>query len=66
MQTIALWLYSLATWLATPLLTVLFSIFALNVFSFKGRSKSLSVALFIITVTAICLASPHSFRMRSA
>lgn len=41
--------------LATPLLTVLFSIFALNVFSFKGRSKSLAVALFLITVTAICL-----------
>lgn len=41
--------------LATPLLTVLFSVFALNVFSFKGRSKSLAVALFLITVTAVCL-----------
>ena len=41
--------------LATPLLTVLFSIFALNVFSFKGRSKAMSVSLFIITVVAVCL-----------
>lgn len=41
--------------LATPLLTVLFSIFVLNVFSFKGRSKAMAVSLFIITVVAVCL-----------
>lgn len=41
--------------LATPLLTVLFSIFALNVFSLKGRSKAMAVSLFIITVVAVCL-----------
>ena len=41
--------------LATPLLTVLFSFFLLHVFSFKGRSKSLAVALFLVTVTGVCL-----------
>ena len=41
--------------LATPLLTVLFSFFLLHVFSFKGRSKSLAVALFLIAVAAVCL-----------
>lgn len=41
--------------LATPLLTVLFAIFALNVFSFRGRSKSFAIALFLITVAGICL-----------
>jgi predicted PurR-regulated permease PerM len=41
--------------LATPLLTVLFSFFLLHVFSFKGRSKSLAVSLFLIAVTAVCL-----------
>lgn len=41
--------------LATPLLTVLFSFFLLHVFSFKGRSKSLAVALFIVTIAAVCL-----------
>ncbi|MEQ2006866.1 MAG: AI-2E family transporter [Limisphaerales bacterium] len=41
--------------LATPLLTVLFSFFLLHVFSFKGRSKSLAVALFLVAVAAVCL-----------
>ncbi len=41
--------------LATPLLTVLFSFFLLHVFSFKGRSKSLAIALFLISVSAVCL-----------
>ena len=41
--------------LATPLLTVLFSFFLLHVYSFKGRSKSLAVALFLVSVTAVCL-----------
>lgn len=41
--------------LATPLLTVLFSFFLLHVFSFKGRSKSMAVALFLISVAAVCL-----------
>lgn len=41
--------------LATPLLTVLFSFFLLHVFSFKGRSKALAVALFLVAVTAVCL-----------
>lgn len=41
--------------LATPLLTVLFSFFLLHVFSFKGRSKSLAVALFLIAVASVCL-----------
>lgn len=41
--------------LATPLLTVLFSFFLLHVFSFKGRSKSLAVALFLVSVSAVCL-----------
>lgn len=41
--------------LATPLLTVLFSFFLLHVFSFKGRSKALAVALFLVAVVAVCL-----------
>ncbi|MBI5800215.1 MAG: AI-2E family transporter [Verrucomicrobia bacterium] len=41
--------------LATPLLTVLFSFFLLHVFSFKGRSKSLAVALLLVAVAAVCL-----------
>jgi predicted PurR-regulated permease PerM len=41
--------------LATPLLTVLFALFALNVFSFKRHSKSFAIALFLVTVGAICL-----------
>lgn len=47
--------------LATPLLTVLFSIFALNVFSFKRRSKTMAVALFLIAVTTICLGTLFFF-----
>jgi len=43
--------------LATPLLTVLFALFALNVFNFKGRSKSFAIALFLVTVGAIGLAA---------
>ena len=41
--------------LATPLLTVLFAFFLLHVFSFKGRSKSLAVALFLIAISSVCL-----------
>ncbi len=41
--------------LATPLLTVLFSFFLLNVFRWKGRSKDFAVAMLMVTVTAICL-----------
>ena len=47
--------------LATPLLTVLFSIFALNVFSFKSRSKTMAVALFLIAVTSVCLGTIFFF-----
>ena len=47
--------------LATPLLTVLFSFFLLHVFSFKGRSKSLAVALFLVAVAAVCLGSYRLF-----
>lgn len=47
--------------LATPLLTVLFSIFSLNVFSFKRRSKTMAVALFLIAVTTICLGTLFFF-----
>ena len=41
--------------LATPLLTVLFSFFALNVFRWKGRSKNFAVAMLLVTVTAVCV-----------
>ncbi len=41
--------------LATPLLTVLFSFFALNVFRWKGRSKNFAVAMLLVTVTGICV-----------
>ncbi len=41
--------------LATPLLTVLFSFFVLNVFWLKGRSKNFAVAMLLVTVTAICV-----------
>jgi predicted PurR-regulated permease PerM len=41
--------------LATPLLTVLFSFFALNVFWWKGRSKSFAVAMLLVAVTGICM-----------
>jgi predicted PurR-regulated permease PerM len=41
--------------LATPLLTVLFSFFVLNVFRWKGRSKNFAVAMLLVTVTAICV-----------
>ena len=41
--------------LATPLLTVLFSFFALNIFRWKGRSKNFAVAMLLVTVTAVCV-----------
>lgn len=41
--------------LATPLLTVLFSFFLLHVFSFKGRSKAMAVALFLVAIGTVCL-----------
>lgn len=41
--------------LATPLLTVLFSFFVLNVFRGEGRSKNFAVAMLLVTVTTVCM-----------
>jgi predicted PurR-regulated permease PerM len=41
--------------LATPLLTVLFSFFALHVFRWKNRSKNFAVAMLLVALSAICV-----------